>query len=75
MTAGIETLKLLKRDGFYRQFETAFVSIAHTDEDIEKTIAAALQAFKNLQTNTKRVNAQEAKGNLHSWTLPFARFF
>lgn len=121
MTAGIETLKLLKRDGFYReldeksarlsagiaqaaknagypiystrvgsmfcaffttgevhdwttaaacdtkafaryframleegiylapsQFETAFVSIAHTDMDIEKTIAAARKAFKVL---------------------------
>jgi glutamate-1-semialdehyde 2,1-aminomutase len=119
MTAGIETLKLLKRDGFYReleeksarlstgiaqaakdadypiystrvgsmfcafftkgevynwttaaacdtgafaryfrvmleegiylapsQFETAFVSIAHTDADIERTIAAARKAFK-----------------------------
>ena len=121
MTAGIETLKLLKRDGFYReleeksaqisagiaqaakdagypiystrvgsmfcafftrgevhdwttaaacdtaafaryflamleegiylapsQFETAFVSIAHTDADIEKTTAAARKAFKAL---------------------------
>jgi glutamate-1-semialdehyde 2,1-aminomutase len=119
MTAGIETLKLLKREGFYReleeksaflaegitqaakaascpiystrvgsmfcafftsgevrdwptaaacdtkafaryfqamleegvylapsQFETVFVSIAHTFEDIEKTIAAAHKAFK-----------------------------
>jgi glutamate-1-semialdehyde 2,1-aminomutase len=26
------------------QFEAAFVSAAHTDEDIEKTIAAARQA-------------------------------
>jgi glutamate-1-semialdehyde 2,1-aminomutase len=121
MTAGIETLKLLKRDGFYReleeksahlaagiakaakdagypiystrvgsmfcafftrgevhdwttaaacdtgafaryfrsmleegiylapsQFETGFVSIAHTDADIERTIAAARKAFKAL---------------------------
>lgn len=121
MTAGIETLKLLKRDGFYReleqnsahlsagisqaakdagypiystrvgsmfcaffrkgevydwataaacdtgafgryflamleegvylapsQFETGFVSIAHTDEEIERTIAAARKAFKAL---------------------------
>jgi glutamate-1-semialdehyde 2,1-aminomutase len=121
MTAGIETLKLLKRDGFYReleeksaylaagiakaaketgypiyssrvgsmfcafftpgevfdwktavacdtrafaryframleqgiylapsQFETAFVSIAHTDADIDRTIAAARKAFKAL---------------------------
>jgi glutamate-1-semialdehyde 2,1-aminomutase len=121
MTAGIETLKLLKRDGFYReleeksarlfagiaqaardagypiyptrvgsmfctfftkgevydwttasacdtgafaryframleegiylapsQFETAFASIAHTDADIERTIAAARKVFKLL---------------------------
>jgi glutamate-1-semialdehyde 2,1-aminomutase len=121
MTAGIETLKLLKRDGFYReleeksahlstgiakaakdagypiystrvgsmfcafftrsevhdwttaaacdtgafaryfrsmleegiylapsQFETGFVSISHTDADIERTIAAARKAFKSL---------------------------
>jgi glutamate-1-semialdehyde 2,1-aminomutase len=27
------------------QFEAAFVSAAHTDEDIEKTIAAAGQAL------------------------------
>jgi glutamate-1-semialdehyde 2,1-aminomutase len=121
MTAGIETLKLLQRDGFYReleaksayladgiaraardagyplystrvgsmfcafftkgevhdwstaavcdtkafaryframleegiylapsQFETAFVSIAHTDADLDRTIAAAGKAFKSL---------------------------
>jgi glutamate-1-semialdehyde 2,1-aminomutase len=30
------------------QFETAFVSIAHTDTDIEKTIAAASESFKAL---------------------------
>ncbi len=30
------------------QFETAFVSIAHSDDDIEKTIAAARKAFKSL---------------------------
>ena len=28
------------------QFETAFVSIAHTDEDIERTAAAARSAFR-----------------------------
>jgi glutamate-1-semialdehyde 2,1-aminomutase len=121
MTAGIETLKLLQRDGFYReleaksayladgiaraskeagypiystrvgsmfcafftngevhdwptaaacdtkafaryframleegvylapsQFETAFVSIVHTDADLDRTIAAARKAFKSL---------------------------
>jgi glutamate-1-semialdehyde 2,1-aminomutase len=30
------------------QFETAFVSIAHSDQDLEQTIAAARQAFKKL---------------------------
>jgi glutamate-1-semialdehyde 2,1-aminomutase len=30
------------------QFETAFVSIAHSDNDIENTIAAARKAFKTL---------------------------
>ena len=30
------------------QFETAFVSMAHTDEDIERTITAAREAFKFL---------------------------
>ena len=29
------------------QFETLFISAAHTDEDIEKTVAAAKVAFKN----------------------------
>lgn len=28
------------------QFETAFVSIAHSDEDIEKTLSAAREALK-----------------------------
>ena len=28
------------------QFEAAFVSTAHTDDDIEKTIGAAKAAFK-----------------------------
>ena len=31
------------------QFETAFVSSAHSDEDIEKTIAAAYTCFRKLQ--------------------------
>jgi glutamate-1-semialdehyde 2,1-aminomutase len=30
------------------QFETAFVSLAHTDEDIERTISAAREAFQFL---------------------------
>ena len=30
------------------QFEAAFVSSAHTDEDINKTIEAGLTALKNL---------------------------
>ena len=30
------------------QFETAFVSIAHTEQDLEKTIAAAAKCFKAL---------------------------
>lgn len=30
------------------QFETAFVSAAHTDADIEKTIAAAAKSFKHI---------------------------
>jgi glutamate-1-semialdehyde 2,1-aminomutase len=37
------------RQGVYlapSQFEVAFVSTAHTDEDIEKTVKAAEVAFK-----------------------------
>ncbi|MCI0526553.1 MAG: aspartate aminotransferase family protein, partial [Nitrospira sp.] len=30
------------------QFEAGFVSAAHTDEDIEKTIAAAAEVFEKL---------------------------
>ena len=30
------------------QFETGFMSSAHTDEDIEKTITAAKTAFKKI---------------------------
>ena len=30
------------------QFETAFVSIAHSDADLDRTIAAAQSAFKAL---------------------------
>jgi len=30
------------------QFETAFVSIAHTEADLDRTIAAARSAFKAL---------------------------
>ena len=30
------------------QFETGFMSLAHSDEDIEKTIAAARVAFNQL---------------------------
>ena len=30
------------------QFETLFVSLAHTDEDVERTIEAAREAFKKV---------------------------
>ena len=33
------------------QFETAFVSAAHTDDDIAKTVAAAAEAFQVLETS------------------------
>jgi glutamate-1-semialdehyde 2,1-aminomutase len=38
-------------DGIYlapSQFETGFVSIAHGDAEIERTISAARKAFKSL---------------------------
>jgi glutamate-1-semialdehyde 2,1-aminomutase len=31
------------------QFEAAFLSAAHTDEDVEETIAAAREAFAGMQ--------------------------
>lgn len=43
--------KAMLDEGIYlapSQFETAFVSIAHSDEDIDKTIAAAAKSFKLL---------------------------
>ena len=30
------------------QFEAGFMSLAHTDEDIERTIAAAREAFASI---------------------------
>lgn len=41
--------KKMLEQGIYlapSQFEAAFMSLAHTDEDIEKTIAAAYEGFK-----------------------------
>ena len=35
------------------QYETLFMSSAHTDEDIEKTISASEIAFKNISNKTK----------------------
>jgi glutamate-1-semialdehyde 2,1-aminomutase len=43
--------KAMLQEGIYlapSQFETAFVSIAHTESDLEKTIAAARKCFKSL---------------------------
>ncbi len=43
--------KAMLQEGIYlapSQFETAFVSIAHTESDLEKTIAAARKCFKAL---------------------------
>jgi glutamate-1-semialdehyde 2,1-aminomutase len=43
--------KAMLQEGIYlapSQFETAFVSIAHTESDLEKTIAAAAKCFKAL---------------------------
>lgn len=34
------------------QFEAAFMSAAHTEEDLERTIAAATKAFKNIKETT-----------------------
>jgi glutamate-1-semialdehyde 2,1-aminomutase len=33
------------------QFEAAFVSFAHTDSDIERTVRASLTAMQNLKTD------------------------
>ena len=35
------------------QFETNFISLAHTPEDIEKTIAAAEKAFSDVAASKK----------------------
>jgi glutamate-1-semialdehyde 2,1-aminomutase len=46
-----EYFKLAAQSGIYlapSQFECAFVSAAHTDEDIEKTIQANLEALKTM---------------------------
>ena len=43
--------RLMLNEGIYlapSQFETAFVSIAHSTDDLDKTIAAAAKAFKSL---------------------------
>lgn len=43
--------RAMLEEGIYlapSQFETAFVSIAHTDADLDRTIAAASKAFKSL---------------------------
>jgi glutamate-1-semialdehyde 2,1-aminomutase len=43
--------RLMLEEGIYlapSQFETAFVSIAHTNDDLDKTIAAAAKCFKAL---------------------------
>ncbi len=45
--------RAMLEEGIYlapSQFETAFVSIAHSDEDIERTATAARKAFKILRT-------------------------
>jgi glutamate-1-semialdehyde 2,1-aminomutase len=43
--------KAMLQEGIYlapSQFETAFVSIAHSNEDLDRTIAAAAKCFKSL---------------------------
>jgi glutamate-1-semialdehyde 2,1-aminomutase len=43
--------RFMLEEGIYlapSQFETAFVSIAHSDHDLDRTIAAAAKAFKSL---------------------------
>lgn len=43
--------RMMLNEGIYlapSQFETAFVSIAHSTDDLDKTIAAAAKAFKSL---------------------------
>ena len=43
--------RFMLEEGIYlapSQFETAFVSIAHSDHDLDRTIAAASKAFKSL---------------------------
>ena len=43
--------RAMLEEGIYlapSQFETGFVSIAHTDSDLDRTIAAARKAFKAL---------------------------
>jgi glutamate-1-semialdehyde 2,1-aminomutase len=37
------------------QFEAAFLSAAHTDEDIQQTISAAKQAFETAVTRQSSV--------------------
>lgn len=50
-TAFAKYFKLMLEEGVYlapSQFETAFVSIAHSQDDLDKTIAAAAKSFKAL---------------------------
>jgi glutamate-1-semialdehyde 2,1-aminomutase len=44
---------MLKRGIFLApsQFEAAFVSVAHTEADIERTIRAANEAFKTISAH------------------------
>ncbi len=50
-TAFAKYFRLMLAEGIYlapSQFETAFVSVAHTDADLDRTIAAAAKSFKSL---------------------------
>ena len=50
------------KEGIYlppSQFETAFISLAHTREDINKTIAAAGTVFKKMKKSERRTQKSD----------------
>jgi glutamate-1-semialdehyde 2,1-aminomutase len=51
------------KEGIYlppSQFEAAFISLAHTKEDIRSTIKAADTVFRNMQkAQTRKLNSKQ----------------
>jgi glutamate-1-semialdehyde 2,1-aminomutase len=78
MTAGIETLKLLQRDGFYRELEE---KSSHLSADIAKAAKDAGYPIYSTRVGSMFC-AFFTKGEVHDWTTAaacdtgaFARYF